>query len=57
MILKELIFKSSNFGRVCSGLEGTDLVRFFCLWEGVLILKKLICNSFYFGRVWWSSKN
>ena len=25
VILEELIFKSSNFGRVCSGLEGTDL--------------------------------
>ena len=23
------------------------------LWEGVVVLKELILNSFYFGRVWW----
>ena len=22
--------------------------------EGVVVLKELIFNSFYFGRVWWS---
>ena len=23
-------------------------------WEGVVVLKELIFNSFYFERVWWS---
>ena len=27
--------------------------QFLCL-EGVVVLKELISNSFYFGRVWWS---
>ena len=27
------------------------------VWEGVVVLKELILNSFYFGRVWWSWKN
>ena len=26
----------------------------FLLWEGVVVLKEVILNSFYFGRVWWS---
>ena len=26
----------------------------FLLWEGVVVLKVLIFNSVYFGRVWWS---
>ena len=26
-------------------------------WEGVMVLKELIFNSFYFGWVWWSWKN
>ena len=38
---------------VCVGLERTDLSQFL-LWEEVLVLKELICNSFYFGMVWWS---
>ena len=25
--------------------------------EGVVVLRELILNSFYFGRVWWSWKN
>ena len=25
----------------------------FLLWECVVVLKELILNSFYFGRVWW----
>ena len=29
----------------------------FLLGEGVVVLKELISNSFYFGRVWWSWKN
>ena len=24
------------------------------LWEDEVVLKELICNSFLFGRVWWS---
>ena len=35
----------------------TDFEQFL-LWEGVVVLKELIFNSFYFGRcggrVWWS---
>ena len=26
----------------------------FLLWEGVVVLKELISNSFYFRWVWWS---
>ena len=40
----------------CGGLEGTHFKQFL-LWEGVTVLKDLILNSFYFGRVWWSWKN
>ena len=44
----------------CGGLERTDFEQFL-LWKGVevgvVILKELILNSFYFGRVWWSWKN
>ena len=28
--------------------------KLFVLWEGVVILKELIFNGFYFGRVWQS---
>ena len=38
------------------GVERTA-VEHFLLWEGVVVLKELISNSFYFGRVWWSWKN
>ena len=27
------------------------------LWAGVVVLKELILNSFYFGQMWWSWKN
>ena len=53
-------------------VERTDL-QHFLLWESVVVLKELISqflalecvvalkevifDSFYFGRVWWSSKN
>ena len=53
----------------CGGLERTDVSQ-FPLWEGVVVLTELIsltvstlggyggpdliCNSFYFGQVWWS---
>ena len=40
----------------CSGLERTDFEQFL-LWEGMVVLKELILNSFYFGRVWWSWKD
>ena len=65
MVLKELIFTVSTLGG-CGGLERTDFEQFL-LWEGVVVLKelilnsfyfgvvlKVILNSFYFGRVWWS---
>ena len=29
----------------------------FLLWEGVVVFKEQIYNSFYFGRVWLSWKN
>ena len=39
----------------CGCLERTDFEQFL-LWEGVVVLKELILDSFYFGRVWWSWK-
>ena len=39
VILKELILSVSTMGK-CGGL---------LLWEGVVVLKELIFNSFYFG--------
>ena len=50
VVLKELIFYHSILGRV-GGLERTDFEQFL-LWEGVVVLKELIFNSFYFERVW-----
>ena len=35
------------------GLERTDFTQFL-LWEAVVVLKELIFNSFYCGRLWWS---
>ena len=32
------------------GHERTDFEEFL-LWEGVVVMKELILNSFYFGRV------
>ena len=52
MVLKELILISFNF-EGCGSLERTDFEQFL-FWEGVVVLKELILNSFYFGRVWWS---
>ena len=43
-------------GGRCGCLERTDFEQFL-LWEGVVVLKELISDSFYFGRVWWSWKN
>ena len=53
---KELILNTFNFGRVstlggCGGLERTDFEHFL-LREGMVGLKELILNTFYFfGRV------
>ena len=72
-MLKELILDSSYFGSMwwcwknwfwtvstlsgCGGLERTDFEQFL-LWEDVVVvMKELILNSLYFGRVWWSWKN
>ena len=52
MNLKELIFKVSTLGH-CGGHERTDFLKFL-LWDAVVVLKELIFNSFYIGRVWWS---
>ena len=34
-----------------------ELIFKFLLWQSVVVYKELIFNSFFFGRVWWSSKN
>ena len=52
MVVKELIFKSFSL-RGCGGHERTDFEHFL-LSEGVVVLKELFLNSFYYGRVWWS---
>ena len=52
MVLKELIFMVFPFGG-CGGLERT-VFKQFLHWEGVVVLQKLIFNSVYIGRVWWS---
>ena len=52
MSSKNWFFTISTLGG-CGGLERTDFKQFL-LWEGVAVLKELILNSFYFGRVWWS---
>ena len=36
--------------------ERTDFEQFL-LSKGVVVLNGLVLNSFYFQRVWWSSKN
>ena len=33
------------------GIERTDFEQFL-LWDSVVVMKELILNSFYFGRVW-----
>ena len=46
-------------GGRCGGvvvMKETDFEQFL-LWEDVVVMKELILNSFYFGTVWWSSKN
>ena len=50
MVLKELILTVSILGG-CGGLERTDFYHFL-LWEGMVVLKELNFNTFYFERVW-----
>ena len=45
-----------TYGVSSQCLERSDFKQFL-LWEGVVVMKELILNSFYFGRVWWSWKN
>ena len=52
MVLKELIFTVSTVG-VCCGLERIEFSEFLLL-EGVVVLKELTFNSWYFGSMWWS---
>ena len=42
--------KHIGFSSQC--LERSDFEQFL-LWEGVVVMKELILNSFYFGTVWW----
>ena len=49
MVLKELILTVFTWGG-CGGLERTHFYQFL-FWEGVVVLKGLIYNSFYIGRV------
>ena len=37
---------------VLKGLFKKGLIFKFLCWEGVVVLKELIFNSFYFGSVW-----
>ena len=45
MVLKELILTVSTLGQ-CNGPERTDFEQLI-LWEGVVVLKELIFNTFY----------
>ena len=60
VLFKELVFEQFLLweGVVVGycGHERTDFEQFL-FWEGVVVLKEFILNSFYFGRVSWSSKN
>ena len=50
--LERTDFATVSTLRGCGGLERTNFEQFL-LSEGVVVLKGLILNSFYFGRVWW----
>ena len=52
MVMRKLILTVSTLGG-CGGHERIDFYQFLC-WKGVVVLKELIFNNFYFGRVWWS---
>ena len=49
---------STSAVHVALNIEAHKMTRtqfeHFLLWEGVVVLKEVILNSFYFGRVWWS---
>ena len=51
--LERMVFLTVSHLGGCGGLERTDFEQFL-LWEGVVVLKEVIMNSFFFGRVWWS---
>ena len=34
-----------------------EMMFMFLPWEGVVVLKEWIFKFFYFGRMWWSTKN
>ena len=51
MVLKELILTVSTL-QESGGLKIIDFYQ-FPLWEGVVVMKELIFNSFYFGKVQW----
>ena len=48
--MKELSFEPVSILGGCGGLERTHFEQFL-LSEGVVVLKELILNSFYFQRV------
>ena len=50
VVLKELILTVDTLGG-CDGLERTHF-QHFLHWEAVMVLKELIFNSFYIGRLW-----
>ena len=50
-MLKELILSVPTL-EGCGGLERTDFYQLLH-WEGVVVVKELIFNSFYFEWVWW----
>ena len=55
MVLKELIFNSFFFQRVCGGLEKKSFLTVSTS-EGVVVLKELNFNSVHFWRMLWFLK-
>ena len=51
MALKELILTDFTLER-CGCLDGTYPLQ-FVIWNGMVVLKEVIFNSFSFGREWW----
>ena len=56
MLLKQLIFNSFYLGGGCGGHEITDIEQFL-IWAGVVVIKQLTSNTYYFQRLWWSLKS
>ena len=52
VLLKVDIYNSFYVGG-CGGLERTHFEQLI-LREGMMFLKELIFNRFYFGTVWWA---